>query len=190
MTTQEDAHGGYLSGGHVALRARHPNDVPILHAELYDDVATRSAADTRPWLPIPPEPSLSPYAVPADVQDAAFFSVVSAADGELAGEALLWGIDLHNRLAHVGLALLPHFRGRGWSTQVVQLLCRYGFDVRGLNRLQLETTADNAPMLRAAQRAGFRDEGTLRHAAWVLGSFVDCKVMALLTEDWRSATDD
>ena len=70
-------------------------------------------------------------------EHAAPFSVITAADGELAGEAFLWGIDLHNRLAHVGLALLPGFRGRGWSVEVLRLLCRYGFVVRGLNRLQL-----------------------------------------------------
>ena len=57
---------GFLSGAQVALRARHPDDIPILQAELYDDVLTRAQADSRPWQPIPPDPSLSPYAVTAD----------------------------------------------------------------------------------------------------------------------------
>src|SRR5262249_10535495 len=106
---------------------------------------------------------------------------------ELAGEALLWGIDLHNRLAHVGLALRPTFRGRGWSVEVLHLLCRYGFDVRGLNRLQLETAQDNRPMIAAASNAGFEIEGTLRQASWVPGGFVDTAVMGLLAANWRDA---
>lgn len=40
-----------------------------------------------------------------------FFSVVTL-DDELVGEALLWGIDTHNRCAQVGLAFLPGFRCR------------------------------------------------------------------------------
>jgi RimJ/RimL family protein N-acetyltransferase len=68
---------------------------------------------------------------------------------------------------------------------VLRLLCRYGFAVRGLNRLQLETLADNLPMIAAASRVGFREEGRLRQAAWALGSFTDCVVMGLLAGDWR-----
>ena len=178
---------GYLTGDHIALRPRRADDVAILHAQLYEDIVTPSHADTRPWRPIPPDPSLSPYAVKEVSDDVAFFSIVTVDGGELAGEALLWGIDLHNRLAHVGLALLPGFRGRGWSVEVLQLLCRYGFAVRGLNRLQVETLAGNAAMRRAASNVGFGAEGVFREAAWALGSFVDVVAFGLLAADWRDA---
>src|SRR5262249_17331163 len=136
--------------------------------------------------PIPPDPKLSPYAAP-DQDDTAFFSVVAVQEHELAGEALLWGIDQHNRLAHLGLALRPSFRERGWSVEVLRLLCLYAFDVRGLNRPQLETTENNRPMIAAATRAGFEIEGTLRQATWVLGNFVDTVIMGLLGASWRDA---
>jgi RimJ/RimL family protein N-acetyltransferase len=173
-----------LRGDHVALRSRHPDDIPVLHAELYNDVTTRTHADSRPWRPIRPDPELSPYAAP-DQDDTAFFSVVAVEEGELAGEALLWGIDQHNRMAHLGLALRPSFRGRGWSVEVLRLLCLYGFDVRGLNRLQLETAEDNRPMIAAATRAGFEIESTLRQATWILGNFVDTVIMWFLAANWR-----
>ena len=174
-----------LRGEHVALRSRHPDDIPVLHAELYDDIATRAQADSRAWRPIPPDPSLSPFAATGQ-DDTAFFSVATADEGELAGEALLWGIDLHNHLAHLGLALRPAFRRRGWSVEVLQLLCRYGFDVRGLNRLQLEAAEGNRPMIAAATSAGFEIEGTLRQASWGLGDFADTVVMGLLATKWRA----
>jgi RimJ/RimL family protein N-acetyltransferase len=182
MQQQGDVHDP-LRGDHVALRSRHPDDIPILHAELYNDITTRTRADSRPWRPIPPDPNLSPYAAP-DQDDTVFFSVVAVQEGELAGEALLWGIDQHNRLAHLGLALRPSFRGRGWSIEVLHLLCRYGFDVRGLNRLQLETHIDNKAMERAAVSAGFRQEGIRRQAAWSLGAFGDVVLMGVLADEW------
>ena len=62
----------------------------------------------------------------------ACFSAVGLETGELAGEALLWDIDLHNRTAHVGISLPPAFRGRRLGTDAVRVLCRYGFAIRGL----------------------------------------------------------
>ena len=105
---------------------------------------------------------------------------------ELAGEALLWDIDLHNRYAHVGIALLPGVRGRGLGSETVELLTGYGFDVLGLHRLQLETLADNAAMISAAQKVGYRLEGTLRESAWVLGTFADEVILGLVADEWRS----
>ncbi|WP_395292923.1 GNAT family N-acetyltransferase [Kitasatospora hibisci] len=174
-----------LQGDHITLRARHETDVPVLQAELYDDVATRSRADSRPWRPVPPGSAQSPYAVSGVSDEAACFSVLDTASGELAGEALLWGIDPHNRTAHLGVALRPGHRGRGFATDVLRVLCRYGFTVLGLNRLQLETLADNTPMLRAATAAGFTAEGTLRRSAWACGEFTDQVVLGLLAEEWQ-----
>jgi RimJ/RimL family protein N-acetyltransferase len=157
-----------LRGDKIGLRARHESDVPVLHVELYDDVVTQSRAGSHAWRPIAPESAESPFAVSGPADDVARFSVVRLADDELAGSALLWGIDLHSRTAHLGLSLRPSFRGHGLGIDVVRVLCQYGFTVRGLHRLQLETLADNAAMIQAAVRAGFVLEGTLRSAAWVI----------------------
>jgi RimJ/RimL family protein N-acetyltransferase len=169
----------------TGLRARHDSDIPVLHAELYDDVETRVRADSRPWQPIPPGPG-SPYVVTGPDNRAACFSVVELATGELAGEALLWDIDLHNRAAHIGISLRPAFRGRGLGADVVRVLCRYGFAIRGLHRLQAETLSTNNAMIQAANRAGFTREGTLRRAAWVDGEFADEVVLGLLAAEWKA----
>jgi RimJ/RimL family protein N-acetyltransferase len=169
----------------IGLRARHDSDIPVLHAELYDDVETRVRADSRPWQPIPPG-SGSPYVVTGPDNRAACFSVVELATGELAGEALLWDIDLHNRAAHIGISLRPAFRGRGLGADVVRVLCRYGFAIRGLHRLQAETLSTNNAMIQAANRAGFTREGTLRRAAWVDGEFADEVILGLLAAEWKA----
>ncbi|TML66915.1 MAG: GNAT family N-acetyltransferase [Actinobacteria bacterium] len=170
-----------LGGEKIFLRAREEADVAVLQAELYDDVAARVRADTRPWVPLSLDSAASPYRVDKPSDDVAFFSVVEIESGHLAGEALLWGIDLHNRLAHVGVSLRPGFRGRGLGTDVLRVLCRYGFGIRGLHRLQLETLADNHRMIEAAKRAGFDHEGTLRSAAWVDGGYKDEVILGRLT---------
>ena len=68
-----------LRGEKVYLRAREEADVPVLHRELYDDVAAYSRADGRAWRPRP-RSSGSPYDPQGPRDDVAAFSVV-AVDG-------------------------------------------------------------------------------------------------------------
>jgi RimJ/RimL family protein N-acetyltransferase len=177
-----------MRGAKVGLRARREEDVPVLHSELYDDVVMRSRADSRPWRPIG-QLADSPYAVRGPVDNAAEFSVIELASGRLAGEAVLWSIDTHHRNAHVGLSVLPAFRGQGLGTDVVRVLCRYGFETLGLQRLQVDTLADNVGMLGAAERAGFVREGRLRSSAWANGEFVDLVLLGLLASDHQPRRD-
>ncbi|MFI9766144.1 GNAT family N-acetyltransferase [Streptomyces sp. NPDC052415] len=177
-----------LTGRQVGLRARHEDDIPVLRTELFDDVANSARADPKPWRPVSPD-SKDPRLVVDDKEHGRVpFSVVELEGGTLAGTAALWGIDTHNRSAHIGLGLLPSCRGRGYGTDVVAVLCHYGFVVRGLHRLQIETLSDNTPMLRAAERNGFVREGVLRSSAWVMGEFLDGVLLGLLAEEWKPGT--
>jgi RimJ/RimL family protein N-acetyltransferase len=172
-----------LSGNRVVLRARRDSDVPVLHAALYDDVATQLLASGQPWRPVPLDHS--PFR-PGQDEDRAVFTVADASGDNPLGSALLWGVDSHNRLGHLGISLLPGHRGQGYASEVIQLLCRYGFQLRGLHRLQIETLAGNTAMIKTATAAGFSREGLLRRSAWVAGEFVDEAIYGLLADEWKS----
>ncbi|MFI0938141.1 GNAT family N-acetyltransferase [Streptomyces sp. NPDC021020] len=174
-----------LRGRTVGLRARHEEDIPILRAELFDDVATASRSEGEAWRPAAPGTKDPRFVTDDQDPKNVPFSVVELAGGTLVGHANLWGIDNHSRYAHIGLSLLPSARGKGYGKDVVAVLCHYGFVVRGLNRLQIETLADNPAMLRAAETNGFVREGVLRSAAWVMGGFVDEVVLGLLAHEWQ-----
>ena len=174
-----------LRGNKVGLRARHEEDIPILRDELYNDVVNGSRSEGRAWRPVTPG-SKDPRLVVDDTEQGNVpFSVVEWESGTLLGTANLWGIDNHSRAAHIGLGLLPGARGKGYGTDVVAVLCHYGFVVRGLQRLQIETLSDNEAMLRSAERNGFVREGVLRSSAWVLGDFMDEVLLGLLAKEWQ-----
>jgi RimJ/RimL family protein N-acetyltransferase len=175
-----------LCGELVVLRARREDDARILHAELYEDTDTLVRSDHRPWVPVPFGPGSPhwPGEEAPSAADAAVFAVTELATGGLAGEALLWGLDLHNRSAHLGLALRPACRGRGLGGDTVRMLCRYGFAIRGLHRLQLETLPDNHAMMAAAERAGFTREGVTRGSSWVNGRWMDDVIFGLLDTEF------
>jgi RimJ/RimL family protein N-acetyltransferase len=175
-----------LHGTTVTLRARAASDVDVLTAELHEDVATRSRAAGTPWRPLAlGEPSpFGPHEPRADIVE---FSVVERATGELLGATLLWGIDPHNRSAHLGVSLRPQHCGKGFGTDVLKVLCEYAFVTLGLHRLQLETLEDNLAMIGSARSAAFTQEGTTKESAWVSGRFLDDVVFGLLARDWIAA---
>ncbi|HEY3753079.1 MAG TPA: GNAT family protein [Pseudonocardiaceae bacterium] len=176
-----------LRGDLVRLRARHEADVPILDTELLDDVEVRARAGRSPWRPASPGSQTSHYRVMESTDAMAPFSIVELATDTLAGAVTMWGIDAHNRCAHIGIALRPGFRGKSLSTDTLRVLCHYGFIVLGMHRIQLETAADNHPMIKSAEQAGFTKEGVLRDAGWILGRFVGETVLGMLAGEWVAA---
>lgn len=125
--------------------------------------------------------------MPSD-ETVAFFSIEERATGELVGACELWGVDTQQRSAHVGVAILPDYRRRGLATDTLGALCVYGFEVRGLHRLNLETLTDNAAMITCAERAGFTHEGNRRHTQRVMGEWKDEALFGLLAHDWYATS--
>ena len=177
-----------LKGELTGLRAPTDSDIEVFETELLSDVETRIRATGRPWLPVAPGAADSPYRQALDRDTVIRFSVVELATGELAGEAVMSGLDLHNRRAEIGLVLRPAFRERRLGTDVIRVLCHYGFVIRGLHRLQITTLADNQAMIAVAVRVGFVLEGTGRDVAWIDGAFADGVTLSLLSGEWSPAS--
>jgi len=64
------------------------------------------------------------------------------------------------------------------------MLCRYGFTIRGLHRLQLETLSDNHAMIAVAERLGFTREGATRGSSWVAGQWADDVIFGLVDSEY------
>lgn len=178
-----------LRGEKVHLRARLRADLEVLHGELREDVDVQMTADSRPYTPESLEAAQARFdkSLTEDPDPRrATFSVVETATGEPVGGASLWGVDEFQRSAHLGMSLLASARGRGLGRDAVRVLCDYGFRIRGLHRLQIETLATNAAALGSALAAGFVEEGRLRASEWVGGRFVDGLVLGLLAEEWEA----
>lgn len=77
----------------------------------------------------------------------------------------------------------PEHRSKGAATEAVQLLVRYLFESKRVNRIRLVIHPDNAASRRLAEKCGFRHEGTARGAWYHKGKHQDVEIYALLHDD-------
>jgi RimJ/RimL family protein N-acetyltransferase len=101
--------------------------------------------------------------------------------GRLIGVCQLTGINPVARSADLQIRIGDaRSRGKGLGLEAVRLLLAVGFRDLNLHRIALQVFANNARAIRTYERAGFRDEGTLREAAFIDGEFVAVRLMAIL----------
>jgi RimJ/RimL family protein N-acetyltransferase len=172
-----------LSDGETALRPWRVADV----AELVD--LCRDPEITR-WTRVPTAYGItSARAWVAEsralVSDgiSAPFAVVAPGDGKLLGSISLMRFTWEHARGEAGYLLGREARGRGHATRALRLICAWGFDALGLERIDLFAATGNAASQRVAQRAGFTREAVLRSYHRQLGAPLDMVALGLLRDE-------
>jgi len=74
---------------------------------------------------------------------------------------------------------------KGYGTEVMRLLLRYGFETLNLNRIYLRVDEDNKGGVRAYEKAGFVHEGRFRQGTFRDGKYGDVLIMSVLHSEWN-----
>ena len=77
-------------------------------------------------------------------------------------------------------------QGKGYGTDALRVLLRYGFLEMNMQRIGLEVGEFNSGAIRAYEKAGFTREGTLRRFMFREGRFWDMHLMGILREEWEA----
>ncbi|MGE4272823.1 MAG: GNAT family N-acetyltransferase [Desulfitobacterium sp.] len=80
--------------------------------------------------------------------------------------------------------------GRGYGTDALKVLLDYLFYQWNLNRLSLDLWDGNLRAQKAYEKLGFKTEGRLRQARFVLGEYHDAILMGLLREEYTFLNPD
>ena len=120
---------------------------------------------------------------------AAPFAIVHASSESLLGSIALNWLDSKNRSGEVGYWLALEARGHGHATRAVRLICDWGFQTLGLERVELLAATANPASQRVAERAGFSREAVLRSYMSGKDGRQDMVAFALLRRDSDSETD-
>ena len=117
--------------------------------------------------------------------DLYWFAIRTLEDDRLLGDIPLSVINRGSREAFAGIGMgAREFWGKGYGTDAMQLLLRYGFIELNLRRVSLNVFEFNQRALRSYEKAGFRLEGRQRQYIQREGRRWDILFMGILREEW------
>lgn len=173
-----------LEGALVRLRAREPEDEPQYHAWLNDPEVTEHLALRYPVSHLFERDFLQMDKGPS--YGRAAFAVETLADGKLIGSTSLNAASPENRSAELGIFVGDKaYWDRGYGTDIVRTICRFGFEMMNLHRIQLEVFAPNARARSVYEKVGFREEACRRGGRFENGRYLDVVVMGLIEGELR-----
>jgi RimJ/RimL family protein N-acetyltransferase len=116
------------------------------------------------------------------------FSIVDLASDRLIGRGLLFGINLVDRNAMLGIVIGDKgYWSQGFGTDATCLLLEYGFNLLNLNSIMLGVFAFNRRGMRSYQKLGFKEIGRRRQARIIAGVKYDVILMDLLAEEFHGS---
>lgn len=105
--------------------------------------------------------------------------------GELLGEVVLNDMDTINRSANIRIGIQgTQHRGKGYGTEALLLMLRYGFQKLNLHRIHLGVYAFNPRAIHVYEKIGFHREGVERDALFMDGKFHDLITMSILEDEF------
>lgn len=173
-------------GSLVRLRVRELEDEPLLHEWFNDDDVIRHLSVRYPVSHHVESAFIEKHYNPTF--ETAEFGIETVAEGKLIGGAGLFNTSPENRSAELGIAIgdKSYWDG-GYGTDTMRTLCRFGFDMMNLHRIQLDVYAGNARARHVYEKVGFQVEAVRRQALYKYGEYIDVIVMGLLEGELRMA---
>ncbi|MGE5595717.1 MAG: GNAT family N-acetyltransferase [Hyphomicrobiales bacterium] len=172
-----------LHGELVRLRAFEPEDAEHLQRWFTDSEVLYNLTRTYPkpvaaWRD---ELARAPAASYAGVH-----LMVETHEGRPIGDVALTPWRPESRCARLGIAIgEPAYRGSGYGTDTMRTICRFGFEMMNLHRIELEVFADNERARHVYEKVGFRTEGVRHEAFFRFGTWTDIVMMGLLEGQLR-----
>jgi RimJ/RimL family protein N-acetyltransferase len=113
------------------------------------------------------------------------FSVRTLADDILIGGVTFDGIDWQHGTTFVAIGIgEPAYRGKGYGTDAMRVMLRYGFRELNLQRIQLDVFSYNERAMKSYLKAGFVMEGRQRGMLLRNGRRWDFVYMSVRCDEW------
>lgn len=168
-----------LTGKLVRLRAIEPSDAESLLRWHTDPELSR-------WMIADYPRSLAQIRKqfeerPPNTYDRLVLCIESLADGRALGTISLTGAEAESGRPNLAVYIgEQEFRGGGYGTDAVRVLCRYAFDSMRVHGVSLWVVPENTAARHVYEKLGFVEEGRKREAFRRDGKWYDMLLMSVL----------
>lgn len=125
----------------------------------------------------------------ADPRMSYVFCMIDKDTLQFAGMMALRLGKINYRIAEVWYKLMPEVWGRGYATECLKRLLRFGFEELKLHRIEAGCAVENIGSVRVLEKAGMLREGRKRKILPIRGQWVDNFSYAILEEDFFGMSD-
>lgn len=112
------------------------------------------------------------------------WAIVRRDAGVMIGTIGFGWIDDDNASAEVGYSLARSEWNKGYMTEALREVIRYGFEELHLHRIEAQHELGNPASGVVMEKCGMRREGLLRGRLYNKGHYVDVQLYAVLYDDW------
>ncbi len=110
-----------------------------------------------------------------------------AGSGQVVGMVSLTRIDyVHRNAEYNAMIGEREARNRGVGTEATRAMVRHGLFDLNLHRIYVSILRENISSIRMCEKAGFRQEGTIREGAYKNGRYHDLVLMGILKPEWHA----
>ncbi len=95
-----------------------------------------------------------------------------------------WRIIAEHCRAEIGYALKPGYWGKGYMTETIQALIRYGFGKIKFHSIEANVNPQNESSIRLLEKLGFKKEAYFRENILFDNKFIDSVIYSLLEKDF------
>jgi RimJ/RimL family protein N-acetyltransferase len=114
------------------------------------------------------------------------FGIRTLTDGKLIGFIGFDGMNWTDRDTFVAIGIgEPDFWSKGYGTDAMRIMLRYGFTELNLHRISLTVFEVNPRGIRSYEKCGFKHEGRIREFLLRDGKRSDMLFMGILRSEWE-----
>ncbi len=117
------------------------------------------------------------------------FAIETIEDDEFCGVIIIRDIDREHEQAEIGFWLARPAWGKGYMSEALSAVLRYGFQELNLNRLYAHHMVRNPASGRVLENNGFTQEAVLRERVQKWGVFEDVCLWAILRREWDARNE-
>lgn len=182
----------FWQGELIKLRAVKPSDLEAYYLKTDNGDTESVRSSDRMIFPVGIETrktridklsNLNPY-------DESYTLMIESLDGQVVGNINTHSINMVDRIFKYGLGILKDYRGNGYASEAIKILCKYYFEELDFFKVEVSIYEFNTESIQLHEKLGFVKEGSLRQNHYAKGRRYDTYCYGLLKEEYMQKLGD
>ncbi|MCX8188720.1 MAG: GNAT family N-acetyltransferase [Nitrososphaeria archaeon] len=172
-----------VEGSEVSLRVLEQSDLDYIYRTInsidsigeYDVIQLTSWGEIEKW-----------FKTPILSEDLVMLVIERNVDKKILGFVVYYTVHPFLKLLEIGFQIFSkEDRGKGYATEAVNLLLKFLFSSKNVERIQATTHVENIASQKVLENNGFIREGELRCSLYRNGRYYNTYIYSILRRDWE-----